>query len=353
MDERTVAAGLIAPFANQAPYGRGAGAGEWRIARLPEGPPLLQVVVDTEEEFDWGRPFRRESVAVVSMEAQHRAQALFAPHGLTPTYVMSYPVAATASSVAVLKPLHDAGACRIGAHLHPWVNPPFDEPVTTFNSYAGNLPQALERAKLSALTEQIEDAFGHRPHMYKAGRYGFGPHTAGTLRALGYDIDLSIAPHSDLSADGGPDFRDCTAHPAWIGGGEALFEVPLTRGFSGALAPYDRVLHSFGTHAAWRRLRLGAVLARLGLLEFCTLSPEGVDSAAHRRLVRAMLARGHRVFTLSYHSPSLAPGHTPYVRTAADLDVFLDRIKRLLDLFFDELGAQPTTPEALRRMAVG
>jgi hypothetical protein len=64
-----------------------------------------------------------------------------------------------------------------------------------------------------------------------------------------------------------------------------------------------------------------------------------------------MLAQGHRVFTLSYHSPSLAIGHTPYVQNARDLSGFLDQLKRITALFFEELGAQPTNPEAVLAMA--
>jgi hypothetical protein len=57
------------------------------------------------------------------------------------------------------------------------------------------------------------------------------------------------------------------------------------------------------------------------------------------------------VFSLTYHSPSLMPGCTPYVRDAADLRRFLDSIRGLLDFFFGELGGRPTTPYAVRDMA--
>ena len=50
-------------------------------------------------------------------------------------------------------------AVKIGAHLHPWVNPPFVESVSNYNSYPGNLPGALERAKLHKLTSRIEQSF--------------------------------------------------------------------------------------------------------------------------------------------------------------------------------------------------
>ena len=91
---------------------------------LPDGPPLIQVVVDTEEEFDWGAPFDRSSVAVSAITAQHYAQDIFAGFGLVPTYVIDYPVATAATAIAALREFHDAGRCLIGTHLHPWVNPP-------------------------------------------------------------------------------------------------------------------------------------------------------------------------------------------------------------------------------------
>src|SRR3546814_20419106 len=61
----------------------------------------------------------------------------------------------TPAAVEVLKSFCDRGECRIGAHLHPWVNPPHREVVNAVNSYPGNLPPELERAKLTALTQEI------------------------------------------------------------------------------------------------------------------------------------------------------------------------------------------------------
>ena len=51
-----------------------------------------------------------------------------------------------------------------------------------------------------------------------------------------------------------------------------------------------------------------------------------------------MAARGHRLFSLTYHSPSLEPGHTPYVRDEADLDRFLASIETVLTFFRDAHG---------------
>ena len=157
-----------------------------RTAVLPPGPPLLQVVVDTEEEFDWAAPFNRASTATTAIAAQGLAQAIFTPYGLRPTYVIDYPVATTPSAIAVLKGFRDAGQCQIGAHLHPWVTPPHDEAVNDVNSYAGNRHPTLERVKIARLTAAITENFDAAPIIFKAGRYGLGSQTAATLAELGY-----------------------------------------------------------------------------------------------------------------------------------------------------------------------
>jgi len=311
--------------------------------------PELLIVVDTEEEFDWTAPFSRDSRATTSIPAQARAHDIYDRFGVVPTYVIDHPVATDPAAVAFLKGLRDAGKAEIGAHLHPWVTPPFAEEVTTRNSYHCNLPPALERAKIAALTDAIETAFGARPTAFKAGRYGFGPNTKQVLIDLGYEVDCSLVPHTDLSGDGGPDFRDVPDRPHWLDEGRGLLEIPLTVGYLGALP-------GLGEKADWlfdspgaERLRVPGLLARIGLVARSRLTPEGTPPDEQCRLIAAMAARGHNLFSLTYHSPSLAPGHTPYVRDETDLAAFLASIEQVLAFFRDELGGRFTTLSQVRR----
>ncbi|WP_201153347.1 polysaccharide deacetylase family protein [Rhodothalassium salexigens] len=312
--------------------------------------PLLCVVIDTEEEFDWSAPFDRASRGVTNIAHQDRAQALFARYGITPTYVIDHPVAATADAAATLKGYQDAGSALIGAHLHPWVNPPYDEAVTRRHSYPGNLPAALERAKLAVLTETIAKAFGHRPTIYKAGRYGLGPNTPAILADLGYEIDASVVPYTSFAADTGPDF---TAEGPWVhglAGAPGVMELPLSVGFAGALRGRGRALFPRLSGRRGMALRLPGIAARSGLLERIRLSPEGADADDHIRLVRALHHDGVRVFSYTYHSPSMVPGHTPYVRTPADLDRFLSEMERFFAFFFGGFGGVATTPPQVRAL---
>jgi hypothetical protein len=244
----------------------------------------------------------------------------------------------------VLKAFAERGDCRIGTHLHPWVSPPHRETVTAHNSYPGNLPAELEREKLAVLTETIGDAFGARPVIYKAGRYGVGPATARILEDLGYRIDVSVVPYSSFAADGGPDFSRAGFQPAWFGTAGDLLEIPLSCGFYGPLRAFGPALFPTLASAPGMRLRLPGIFARSGLLERIRLTPEGVDLAANIRLARSLYEQGCRIFTLTYHSPSLVPGMTPYVSNKAELERFLETLDRFCVFFREELGGRPSDP---------
>jgi hypothetical protein len=312
-------------------------------ARLATGErPVLLVIIDTEEEFDWAKPFDRASVGTSSISGQPRMHdQVFDKFGIVPTYVCDWPVATTPAAVATLRALLEQGRCELGTHLHPWVSPPYDEEVNTFNSYAGNLPRELEYEKLRLLTAAITDNFGHAPATFKAGRYGLGPHTAESIAALGYRIDASVVPYSAFTGDGGPDFRAYDEHPYWFSAGQRqLLELPVTTGYAGWLRRNGPRLHEM-TQQPWARAaRLGGVLARSGAIERIRLSPEAANDAEMRRLTTALRADGCEVFSLTYHSPSMAPGHTPYVRSDAELERFIVTVHDYCAWFRDEIGGQ-------------
>lgn len=311
-------------------------------------PPTLIAVVDTEEEFDWSAPFNPAAVSTENILHQPLAQAIFDRHALVPTYVIDYPVAVSSAARSVLGGFLASGRCEIGAHLHPWVNPPAGEPVDAFHSYPGNLDPALERAKLVTLTDCIADRFGHRPYIYKAGRYGVGPASAKTLSELGYRIDASVVPHADFSADSGPNFTSLPARPFLTA--EGILALPLSVHFVGRFAALGPRLYPHLTARWGAPLRLPGIAARLGLLERLRLSPEGHGLDDMARQTRAALARGERLFMLTYHSSSLLPGGAPYVRTAASRERFLGTLDRYLSFFMSACEGRTSSLSAVAAM---
>jgi hypothetical protein len=305
----------------------------------PDGPPLLFVVIDTEEEFDWNAPYRRENIGVTAMRHIDRVQSLFDRFGVRPAYVIDYPVASQANGYLPLRAIAQEQRCDIGAHLHPWVNPPYDEELSLANSFTMNLPPALQRAKLQRLRETITENFGTPPTVFKAGRYGVGRDTVTILEELGFTVDVSVCPRYDFSEQNGPDFSTYDSRPFLLT--HTLLEVPCTVDYTGWAGPLRQRLHQVASRPALAPLRAVGILARSGASNRIMLSPEGNSFEEMRALTDALYQRGCRTFTMSFHSPSVEPGHTPYVRSQADLSAFLTTIERYLDYFMQQRHGIP------------
>lgn len=269
------------------------------------------IFADAEEEFDWSAPLNRDATGTSAISALPNANQWFVEQGCVPTYLVDWPVVANRTSADLMAEMLASNACDIGAQLHPWVTPPFDEAVSARNSFAGNLPLDLQRAKLSALSDKIATTIGTRPLVHRAGRYGVGADTATLLAELGYRLDVSVRSRFDYRAEAGPDF---TKHPIWpwrVGAG--IYELPLTTTFTGPMRRRAR-LHQCKT--------MRGLLARTRLFDRVPLTPEGVPLKNAVAAIAQLLNDGHKLFSLSFHTPSLVPGHTPYVRDAADLRTF-------------------------------
>ena len=118
----------------------------------------------------------------------------------------------------------------------------------------------------------------------------------------------------------------------------SLLELPLTTVYSGLLRKLGPVLFPL----SGRLPALRGALSRANLLERIPLTPEGVTVAEALRGVDIAVREDLPVLVLSFHSPSLSPGHTPYVRTQADLDDLYDWW-RIIFARLGEHGVQPTS----------
>lgn len=278
------------------------------------------VTVDTEEEFDWTAPITRAGHGLASVPALRTFQEFCEGFGVVPVYLIDYPVACSPAAVEAIGAAVADGRAEIGVQLHPWVNPPFEEEVSERNSYTGNLPVALQREKFRILRDTLEANFGKAPLIYRAGRYGLGPHSAEILADGGLTIDTSVRSLFDYSGSGGPSYRDHPLRPYWIDRARNLLELPLTTVFWGPLRQLGSRIYPY----MWRMPAARGLLSRSGLLERIPLTPEGVTAEEAIRGIDVAVDEGLPVLVLSFHSPSLAPRYTPYVRNAADLEALYD-----------------------------
>ena len=296
------------------------------------------LTVDTEEEFDWSQPFSTEGHGLGHVLRIVKFQEFCEGMGVVPTYLVDWPIATSQRAREILAPLVKAGKAEVGIQLHPWVNPPHDEETTAHNSFAGNLPPELEREKFARLADAIEEAFDTSPLIYRAGRYGVGPETARMLKERGIAIDSSVRPHHDYTSQGGPDFTHHPEFPYWTDEDKRLLELPLTTRFWGMLRRQGAIVQPL-----LRRFpMLGGVLNRMGLFERIPLTPEGTSKEEALRCIDMALDDGQELLVISFHSPSLVPGHTPYVRNEDDLDDLYDWLRGVY-AYFELRGVRPVT----------
>lgn len=297
------------------------------------------LTVDTEEEFDWEAPFTRDRHGLRHVEAIPRFQqfceglsgGMGGGTGAHPVYLVDWPIVQDPRAVEIIGDAVKRGTADVGVQLHPWVNPPFDEEVSGPNSYAGSLPRELEAAKFETLRGSIEEAFGTAPQIYRAGRYGLGKNSARILKDNGIRIDTSVRSLFDYRSQSGPDYSNHPLAPYWVDDDQDLLELPVTTVYWGLLRQLGKHIQRLQRHVP----TFYSGLSRFRLLERIALTPEGVTPDEALRGIDIALDQGLPLLVLSFHSPSLAPGFTPYVETEAEVEQlyeWLDRVYAYLDM---------------------
>ena len=309
-----------------------------RPALIAAGARVCTLVIDAEESFNWESPVRGTAYTTSCMRNIGELHRIVGAYGLVPAYLLTYPVLEDVDVVRNLCRQVGKGRCTLGVQLHPWVTPPFGDEIGTRYSFSGNLRSDLEERKLVALKSKFVECFGYEPLVYRCGRYGVSRDTAGLLERHGFVIDTSLAPRTTFDAEGGPDTTALDYGLFWFGQERNLLEVPLCRsvvGWAGLAAGslYRNLNKPWTTYSP-----VSAMLSRSRCAERITLSPEGNDFPAMRRLVNGLCARGQTILALSFHSSSLEVGGNPYVMARADLHAFYDRLSAVLDYLANGLG---------------
>lgn len=289
----------------------------------------LIITIDVEEEGLFRGVYRSHGNAVENTRGIERFQALCDHYGVRPTYLVDASVVEDERSVALLRGFQDDGRCEVGAHLHPWCTPPYEEEISRRNTFMCNLPAELQREKLTWLTKVIEKQFGRRPTSFRAGRNGLDIIGARILYELGYIVDSSVLPLSDLSAEGGPNFINAPYTPYYVEGDDLceahsagfLLEVPFSVGVSWLNFDRARRVQALRTWAPLRSIYPGRILSRLGIAWRIYFTPESVTHAVWmRRLVNLYRTQGSPCMVMGLHSSSLLAGYSPYVPNAKRLE---------------------------------
>jgi hypothetical protein len=306
----------------------------------------LVVTIDAEED-NWG-DFHPTHYSVDNIERVPELQRMFDRYGIRPTYLVDYPVASNPRSVSILKSVSDKGTCEVGVHCHSWNTPPFEEVSNDQNSMLCNLPADLQFRKLQRLTEIVAANFCIRPVSFRAGRWGLGREMVVFLDKLGYKVDTSITPLTNWTDQHGPDFSGILLEPYTFDpedifkpfSGGRMLEVPASIGFIQTNLQAANTLFEFLRRRPAKWFRIIGLLHKVRLLNKVWLSPELSSSREMIALTERMIRRGTPLANLFFHSPSLQPGKTPYVRTEADRIRFMSTLEEYL-AYTNKMGMEP------------
>jgi peptidoglycan/xylan/chitin deacetylase (PgdA/CDA1 family) len=308
------------------------------------GPHLL-VGIDTEGDNQWD-PAAREHQTFENIYALPKLHAIFQRHGVRPTYVVTWPVASDERSREVLRFLCLRGDCEIGAHHHAWETPPCSPDDIRKHPYAKALPLDQFEAQLAQLTAAIAQAAGEAPVSYRSGRFGFDASHVPALERYGYLVESSVAPLFYEAHKGGPDFVDAPLTPYFLSydsavraGTSRVLEVPCSAGLDREVPAW--LARAYG-RAPWP-YTTRRVLKKLGVARMQWLRPSYSSLEEMCALARRLSAAGEPVLNMLFHSSEAIVNGSPYNRTDAELDEFLDRLDRFLAFAVTELHATPAT----------
>ena len=315
----------------------------------------LLVGIDTEGDNQWDAAARRNQ-RFENIYALPRLHALFARHGVRPTYVITHPVATDPRSAAVLRQLQDGGDCEIGAHHHAWETPPCTEEDIARHPYASTLPGPQFAAQLASLTDAITAAVGRAPVSYRSGRFGFSAGHVSALERCGYLVESSVAPLFYETHKGGPEFVEAPLRPYFLAydnatrpGSSNLLEVPVSAALNRRLPrlvqyAYARAPKPYTTKRILRALRL---------LRMRWLRPSYSSAEDMIGLARDLARWNEPVLNLLFHSSEAIVGGSPYNRTQGELDAFFERLDRFLAFATRDLHATPATFAEFRAAFAG
>jgi len=305
----------------------------------------LLVGIDTEGDNQWDAAARANQT-FENIYALPRLHALFARHGVRPTYVITYPVAADARSAEVLRGLQAGGDCEIGAHHHAWETPPCTAEDVRRHPYASSLPLRQFEDQLAQLTDAIDAAVGRRPVSYRSGRFGFSSAHVAALERLGYEVESSVAPLFYEAHKHGPDFADAPLRPYFLAydsatrpGTSRVLEVPCSAALNRRLPRRLQYLYA----RAPKPYTTKRVLRKLGIARVRWLRPSYSSLDDMIALARDLARADEPVLNLLFHSSEAIVGGSPYNRTDAELAAFCDRLERFFEFARTTLRAVPAT----------
>ena len=297
---------------------------------------LFLLSVDTEEEWDWSGEFPQQDFSVTNTRQIPVFQEFCHQQGIRPTYFVDYAVANDLDSVACIKPIIDNHQCEIGAHLHPWCNPPYFGFSGEKESHVVNLPVEQVEQKLDALIQILQQQFGIIPSAFRTGRWGINSEVLSLLEKKGFTIDSSMYPffkneyfdcENTCLMPYWPDFDS----PTQKGNQRNIIELPVTVGFNHPNYQTMIKLYNYLNRPSLQVFRPIGVAWHTRIMRKLYFSPEVTSGKDMKPLIDFALENHHPVLHMYLHSSSLLDNSTGLMNGNDSLQKICSNIAEVIE----------------------
>jgi hypothetical protein len=305
--------------------------------------------VDTEEEWDWDGPFPESDFSVENLHMLPAFQAFCEKKSLRPCYFVDYAAAVglvkqTAFLARMLK-----GKCELGAHLHPWANPPFYGKPTEESSHVINLPLKQVEDKLDVLLDIFSQRLAYTPKAFRTGRWGISEDIMNLLYLRGFNIDSSVYPfyrNEYFDCYGSPlvPYWPATDNVLKSGTQRNILEVPVTVGFNRTPFETAAKVHDASETSMLQAMKTTAMLWHSKLLRKIYFSPEVTSSQDMITLADSAIENGHQCLHMYFHSSNLISNGTGFLKSDKPFELICERISEVLNHLHNEYDVNFMTP---------
>jgi len=303
---------------------------------MPKQDVLFVLTVDTEEEWHWDNDeFPDRDFSLENIEKLPEFQAFCESLSIKPTYFVDYAVASNNVGPDVLRSFVESKQAEVGAHLHPWCNPPYFGKTSEAESHVINLPHEQVMQKLDALNTLLVEKMGVTPRSFRSGRWGINAKTLRLLASRGYTVDSSVYPfykNEFFSCIGAPEKPYWPSFEDALSAGEQrqILEIPVTAGFNIQNYALGERIHHTLSQPPFSWLKMVGILWHSKLLRKLYLSPELTKTQDMIALVDQSLKKQQPVIHMYLHSSSLIDGVTGLLDVDNALSRICERIKRVV-----------------------
>ena len=299
------------------------------------------ITIDTEEDNQWAKD---GAGSTKNADYIPRFQKLVEEFELKPTYLVTYGMSRNSRFREFLRQKIGEGLAEVGAHLHPWANPPeikLTPDDNKFHPMPHELPEQAFREKMDTLVDSIKRGFGISPTSYRAGRWGFDSANAEVLLELGIRVDSSVTPNISWrhltgipGGKGGMDYLHAPVEPYFVDiedvtrpGNSGLLEVPVTILFTRfPLRNFRFFRNYFRNHRESPPMR---ALDRMGFGPRWLRPYPDYSAAELIRVYRTARKLRLPAVVMMLHSSELMPGGSPYYPDERSVERLYRKVRTL------------------------